>query len=56
MNERYFSVSCSNRSYTVMGGKHTTIDTVWASQRCFFLAGTIVTIVDDLDNTKTFVA
>lgn len=56
MNDRYFSVSCHNRSYTVLGDENTTLEAVWASQRCFFMYGTTVTIEDDKGNRKTFVA
>lgn len=51
---RYFTVTHNYRSYAVMGEEHTTIDTVWASQKCWFMPGSIVTVEDDKGNRKTF--
>lgn len=56
MNERVFSVTHNYRSYAVTGNENTTIDMVWASQKCWFMAGSEVTIEDDKGNKKTFVA
>jgi hypothetical protein len=52
--ERYFSVSYRHRSYTVLGNENTTFETVWASQKCWFMPGTTVTITDDKGNSKIF--
>lgn len=54
MTERIFSVTCNYRSYAVIGNENTTIDTVWDSQKCWFLIGSEVTIEDDKGNKKTF--
>jgi len=56
--ERYFTVNVlhGNRSYTVIGDRKTTLETVWASQKCFFLSGTQVRIIDDEGNSKIFTA
>ncbi|MCD8108766.1 MAG: hypothetical protein LUE14_01480 [Clostridiales bacterium] len=55
MAERYFAVSYKNRrGYTVLGNEATTIDGVWASQKCWFMTGGEVTIEDDKGNRKTF--
>lgn len=52
---RYFTVSYKNqRSYSVLGNEVTTIDGVWASQKCWFMPGAVVTIEDDRGNKKTF--
>ncbi|MCD7757875.1 MAG: hypothetical protein LUH45_06855 [Clostridiales bacterium] len=56
MGNRYFTVSCHGRSYTVLGDEDTTLDLVWSSQKCWFMYGTAVTIEDDKGNKKTFVA
>lgn len=54
--KRYFAVQCGDRTYTAIGDIHTTIDTVWASQKSWFMPGTVVTITDDAGNSKTFTA
>lgn len=54
MAERYFIVSHGYRSYTVLGNEATTLDTVWNSQKCWFMSGSEVTIEDDRGNKKTF--
>jgi hypothetical protein len=53
-NKQYFSVSYGHRSYTVLGNENTTLETVWASQKCWFMPGTAVTITDDKGNSKIF--
>ena len=53
--ERYFTVSCNYRNYTVLGNERDTLDTVWASQKCWFMVGSAVTITDDAGNKKRFV-
>jgi predicted GH43/DUF377 family glycosyl hydrolase len=52
--ERYFCVSCNHRSYMVTGNENTTLETVWASQKCWFMPGTTVTVTDDKGNSSTF--
>ena len=51
---RYFTVTHGDRSYAVMAGTHATIETVWASQKCWFMPGSVVTVKDDIGNKKTF--
>lgn len=52
--ERYFTVTHNYRSYTVQGNEATTLDTVWASQKSWFMPGSIVIIVDDCGNQKIY--
>ena len=54
MAEKYFTVKHGDRSYAVVGHEATTIETVWASQKCWFMPGSIVTVWDDKGNSKTF--
>ena len=54
MAERYFTVKHGERSYSVIGNEVTTLETVWASQKCWFMPGSEVTIWDDKGNSKTF--
>lgn len=49
-----FTVTHNNRTYTVIGSKGTTIDTIWASQKCFFIPGSIVVINDDKGISRWF--
>ena len=51
---RCFIISCRSRSYTIETPPWTTIDLAWASQKCWFMPGSIVTIIDDKGNFKTF--
>lgn len=53
--ERYFIVESHNRSYTVLGNENTTLDIVWASQKCWFVYGSRVKITDDKGNSKIYV-
>jgi len=52
--ERYFTVTHDHRFYAVIGNENTTLDAVWASQKCWFLTGSVVTITDDHGNQKTY--
>lgn len=52
--KRYFTVKSGDRAYTVIGNEVTTLDIVWASQKCWFMTGAVVTIMDDHGNSKTF--
>jgi len=54
--ERYFTVECNGRAYTVLGNENTTLDTVWASQKCWFMYGTLVKVTDDKGNSRMYVA
>jgi len=54
--ERYFTVECHGRAYTVLGNENTTLATVWASQKCWFMYGTKVKITDDKGNSRMYVA
>ncbi|MCD8159274.1 MAG: hypothetical protein LUD77_10410 [Clostridiales bacterium] len=54
MKERYFTVTHNNRSYVVIGNENTSLDTVWNSQKCWFMKGSEVTIEDDKGNRKVF--
>lgn len=53
--KRYFTVKSGDRAYAVIGNEHTTLETVWASQKCFFLPGTEVIITDDHGNSRKFI-
>lgn len=52
--ERYFTVTHNHRSYAVLGNEDTTLDMVWASQKCWFLPGSVVVITDGRGNQKTY--
>ncbi len=54
--KRYFTVKSGDRAYAVIGNEHTTLDTVWASQKCWFMHGVKVTITDDKGRSKTYTA
>ena len=41
--------------YHVAAKKTATLDMVWASEQCWFLPGTKVTIKDEFGNEKTYV-
>ncbi len=51
--EKKFTVSPINRAYEVIGSNETSLDTVWNSEKCFFLQGTKVLISDGV-NSKVF--
>jgi len=52
--ERYFTVESYGSSYAVQGNENTTLDTVWASQKCWFMHGARVKITDDEGNSKMY--
>ena len=52
--ERYFVVEYNNRAYTVIGNEVTTLDTVWSSQKCWFMPGSVVKITDPEGYSKTY--
>lgn len=56
-SKRKFTVNHDGRSYILEADPWTTLDLdlVWASQKCWFMPGSIVTITDDNNNSKTFV-
>ncbi len=45
----------NSRCYIAYGDETASLDTVWASQKCWFTGGSIVTITDTDGNSKTFV-
>ena len=52
--ERHFTVEHNHRSYTVLGNDGTTLDVVWASQKCWFMPGSVVKITDPEGRSKIF--
>lgn len=52
---RYFSITCKDRSYVLVADPSTTLDTAWTSQKCWFMPGSVVIITDDRGNSKTFI-
>ena len=54
-SKRQFTVTHDGRSYILEADPWTTLDLAWASQKCWFMPGSIVTITDDKNNSKTFV-
>ena len=50
-----YTVTCNNRSYEVTAAFGANLDTVWASQRSFFMTGTKVVVADENGNSKEFV-
>lgn len=44
----------SSGSYPVTGHRSTTLDLVWASEKCWFMPGSIITVTDNLGNSKTY--
>ncbi len=51
---KYFTVTNKGKSYPVLGDENSTFETVWASERHWFLVGSYVTISDGFGNSKTF--
>lgn len=43
------------KSYILRADQSTTLDTAWASQKCWFMPGSVVIITDDRGNSKTFI-
>jgi hypothetical protein len=54
-NRRTFTVTHDGRSYILEADPWTTLDLAWASQKCWFMPGSVVLITDDFGKTKTFV-
>lgn len=53
---RYFSITSKNRSYGLaVPDPSVTLDSAWASEKRFFMPGSVVIITDDRGNSKTFV-
>ena len=48
-------VKSGNRSYLLEVDPMTTLNLAWASQKCWFMPGSIVIITDDNGESKTFV-
>lgn len=53
--ERTFTITSGDESYVVHAGSWATLNLVWASQKCMFMPGSIITITDDQGNAKTFI-
>lgn len=53
--EKRFMVSCNGRSYPVMGHDWNTLESVWNSQKCWFMKGSVVTVSDENENSQKFV-
>lgn len=58
-DEKRFTVTVLNGRirihYQVLAKKTTTLDMVWASEKCWVLPGTKVEIEDEFGNEKTYV-
>ena len=58
-DEKKFTVTIFNGTirihYQVLAKKTTTLDMMWASEKCWILPGTKVTIKDESGNKKTYV-
>lgn len=55
MEEKTFMVSYHGGSYPVIGNEGTSLETVWLSQKCWFMKGSEVTITDADGNSRVFV-
>lgn len=55
--KRQFTITNNGtgRSYILEADPWTTLDLAWASEKCWFMSGSSVTITDDAGNSKTFV-
>ena len=53
-SKRIFTVTHGDRSYILYADPWTTLDLAWASQKCWFMPGSVVTITDENNNSKTF--
>lgn len=49
-----YTLTCYGRSYEVESAFEVSLDTVWSSQRNFFLMGSKVVIRDENGNSKEF--
>lgn len=54
-SKRFFTVTYMGRSYILEVYSWTTLEMAWASQMCWFMPGSKVTITDDNGNSQTFV-
>ena len=54
-NVLYTRKDGSGGGYSLNVDPWTTLDLAWASQKCWFAPGSVVTITDDKHNTKTFI-
>ncbi len=55
LNRKRFLICGENgRTYSVFGLPSTTIDMVWASEKCWFIGGETVIITDCIDTIRTF--
>lgn len=55
--KRQFTITNNGtgRNYILDADPWTTLDLAWASEKCWFMPGSSVTITDDLGNSKTFI-
>lgn len=53
--KRQFKVEHGGRSYILEADPWITLETAWASQMCWFMPGSVVTITDNNGNSQTFV-
>lgn len=55
--EKRFTVTnnATGRAYTVYGHEWDTLESVWLSQKCWFMTESSVTIADENGNSQVFV-
>lgn len=53
--KRFFTVTYRGRSYILEVYPWTSLEMAWASQMCWFMPGSEVTITDDNGNSQTFI-
>ena len=51
----YIRKDGTSGSYPLQADPWTTLDLAWASEKCWFMPGSSVTITDELGNSKTFI-
>ena len=54
-SKKIFRVHSGTREYTVVADAYTTLDMVWASEKCWFMPGSKVTITNESGHSKIFV-
>jgi hypothetical protein len=50
-----FTITHNDQTYIYRGTPSTTLDMVWAREKCWFLKGSVVTITDSTGKSKTYV-
>jgi len=55
MDKTFYVEYSERKSYPVQGNEATTFETVFDSQKCFFMPGTSLTIKDEEGTSKMFV-